>query len=77
LKPIEPEDMPSSNSFFNKKRKAIIRKESRQKEGLTTKNHKMIYDGKGHNEHEFSKEVADSLGAFEIANQWSVDNLRK
>jgi len=24
--PIEPEDMPSSNLFFNKKRKAIIRR---------------------------------------------------
>jgi hypothetical protein len=77
LTPIEPEDMPSSNLFFNKKRKAIIRRESRQKEGVTTKNHKMIYDGQGQSDPEFAKEVADSLGAFATANQWSVDNLRK
>jgi hypothetical protein len=31
LKPIEPEDMPSSDLFFNKKRKAIIRRESRHR----------------------------------------------
>jgi hypothetical protein len=33
LTPIEPEDMPSSDLFFNKKRKAIIRRESRQERG--------------------------------------------
>jgi hypothetical protein len=77
LTPIKPEDMPSSNLFFNKKRKAIIRRESRQKEGVTTKKHKMIYDGQGQSDPEFAKEVADSLGAFATANQWSVDNLTK
>ena len=37
----------------------------------------MIYDGQGQSDPEFAKEVVDSLGAFAIANQWSVDNLRK
>jgi hypothetical protein len=36
-----------------------------------------VYDGKGQNDLEFSKEVVDSLGAFTTANQWSVDNLTK
>jgi hypothetical protein len=36
-----------------------------------------VYDGKGQNDPEFAKEVADSLGAFATANQWSVDNLTK
>jgi hypothetical protein len=40
LTPILPEEMPPSSFFFNKKRKAIIRKESHQKEGVTTKRHK-------------------------------------
>ena len=68
LTPIKPEDMPSSNLFFNKKRKAIIRRESRQKEGVTTKNHKMVYDGQGQSDPEFAKEVADSLRAFATTN---------
>jgi hypothetical protein len=37
----------------------------------------MIYDGKGQNDPEFAKEVADSLGDFATSNQWSVDNLTK
>jgi hypothetical protein len=36
-----------------------------------------VYDGKGQKDHEFAKEVADSLGAFTTANQWLVDNLTK
>jgi hypothetical protein len=36
-----------------------------------------MYDGKGQNDPEFTKEVADSLGAFATTNQWSVDNLTK
>jgi hypothetical protein len=37
----------------------------------------MIYDGQGQSDPEFAKEVADSLGDFATANQWSVDNLIK
>jgi hypothetical protein len=37
----------------------------------------MIYDGQGQSDPEFTKEVADSLGAFATANLWSMDNLRK
>jgi hypothetical protein len=69
--------MPPSSFFFNKKRKAIVKKESQQKDGVVTKRQKIVYDGKGQNDPEFAKEVADSLGAFATANQWSVDNLTK
>jgi hypothetical protein len=48
----------------------------RRREELPKKN-KMIYDGQGQSDPEFTKEVADSLGAFATANLWSVDNLRK
>jgi hypothetical protein len=77
LTPILPEEMPPSSFFFNKKRRAIIRRESQQKEGVVTKRNIIVYDGQGQNDPEFSKEVADSLGAFATANQWSVDNLIK
>jgi hypothetical protein len=77
LTPILPKEMPPSSFFFNKKRKAIIRKESHQKEGVTTKKHIIVYDGHEKNDPEFAKEVADSLGAFTTANQWSVGNISK
>ena len=69
--------MHPSSFIFNKKRKAIVQKESQQKDGLVTERKKIVYDGKGQDDPEFSKEVEDSLGAFVIANQWSVDNLTK
>jgi ABC-type phosphate transport system auxiliary subunit len=36
-----------------------------------------VYDGKDQDDPKFEKEVADSLGDFSIANQWSRDNLTK
>jgi hypothetical protein len=77
LTPILPKEMPPSSFFFNKKRKAIVKKESQQKDGVVTKRQKIVYDGKGQNDPEFAKEVADSLGDFSTANQWSMDNLTK
>jgi hypothetical protein len=76
ITPNFPEEMPPSSFFFNKKRKAIVKKESHQKYAYT-KRHKIVYDGKSQNDLEFAKEVADSLGAFTTANQWLVDNLTK
>jgi hypothetical protein len=69
--------MPPSTVFFNKKRKAIIRKEAQQKEGVITKKQKMVYDGQGQSDPKFAKEVTYSLGAFATTNQWSVDNIKK
>jgi hypothetical protein len=34
-----------------------------------------VIDGKYEDDPKFAKEVADSLGDFTTANQWSVDNL--
>jgi hypothetical protein len=69
LTPIFPEEMPLSSLFFNKKRKVIAKKECQQKYGVVTKRHKIVYDGKGQNDLEFSKEVIYSLGAFATAKQ--------
>jgi hypothetical protein len=69
--------MPPSSFFFNKKRKAIVKKKYQQKDGVVTKRKKIVYDGKGQNDPEFSKEVVDSLGAFTTTNQWLVNNLTK
>jgi hypothetical protein len=67
--------MPPSNFFFSKKRKAIVKRESHQKDGVVTKRKRLVYDGKDQDGPEFAKEVAGSLGDFSTANQWSVDNL--
>jgi hypothetical protein len=77
LTPILPEEMPPSDLFFSKKRRAIVKRESHQKDGVITKRQGMVYDGKDHDGLEFAKEVASSLGASAIANQWLVDNLTK
>jgi hypothetical protein len=77
LTPILPEEMPPSSFFFNKKQKSIVKRESQQKDGVVTKRKKLVYDGKDQDDPKFAKEVADSLGDFSTANQWSVDNLTK
>jgi hypothetical protein len=46
ITPIFPEEMPPSSFFFNKKHKAIVNKESRQKDGVVTIRYKIVYDGK-------------------------------
>jgi hypothetical protein len=75
ITPILPEDMPPSYFFFSKKQKAIMKRESHQKDRVITKRKRPVYDGKNHGGPEFAKEVAGSLGAFATANQWSMDNL--
>jgi len=69
--------MNSSDFFFNKIKKAIVRREVQQKGGVITKRKKMIYDGQGQSDLKFTRQVADSLGAFATANLWSVDKLRE
>jgi hypothetical protein len=75
ITPISPEEMPPSDLFFSRKRKAIVKRESHQKDRVITKRKRMLYDGNDRDDTEFTKEVAGSLGAFATANQWSVDNL--
>jgi hypothetical protein len=75
LTPILPEEMPPSDFFFSKKQRAIVKRESHQKDGVITKRQRMLYDGNDRDDSEFAKEVAGSLGAFATANQWSVENL--
>ena len=75
LNPISPEEMPPSNFFFSRKRKAIVKRESHQKDGVITKRQRMVYDGNNQDALEFTKEVAGSLGVFSMTNQWYVENL--
>jgi hypothetical protein len=67
--------MPPSDFFFSKKRRAIVKRETHQKEGATVKRHRVMYDGHALEEAEFAMEMAGSLGAFSTTNQYSVGNL--
>jgi hypothetical protein len=64
LTPIPLEEIPPSNFFFSTKRRAIVRRESQQKEGIITKRQRMIFDGQGLEDSELAKEMVGSLGAF-------------
>jgi hypothetical protein len=75
LTPISAEEMPPSDLFFNKKRRAIVKQETHQKDGATVKRKRMMYDGQNLEDSKFAKDMVGSLGAFATTNQWSVENL--
>jgi hypothetical protein len=77
LTPISIEELPPSKFFFNKKRKAAVKREMNQKEGSTIKRHRVLIDGESLEEVDFSEEVAVSLGYFATANQFLVENLKE
>jgi len=75
LTPISAEEMPLSDLFFSKKRRAIVKREMHQKYGTTVKRQRILYDRQGLYDTKFSREMVGSLGAFAMANQCSVENL--
>jgi hypothetical protein len=75
LTPIFPQKMPPLDLLFSKKQKAIVKRESHQKDGVITKRQRLVYDGKDDDGPKFAKEVVGSLGDFSTYNQWSMENL--
>ena len=75
LTSISVEEMPPSDFFFSKKRRAIVKRETHQKYGTKFKRKRMLYDGQGLDDTKFSREMVGSLGAFATSNQCSVENL--
>jgi hypothetical protein len=75
LTSISAEEMPPSDFFFSKKRRAILKRETHQKDGATVKMQRILYDSQGLDDTEFAREMAGSLGAFATTNQCSVENL--
>jgi intein-encoded DNA endonuclease-like protein len=61
--------MPPSDFFFSKKWRAIVKRETQQKDGVVTKRKRMLYDGNNRYDSEFVKEFVGSLGAFATGNQ--------
>jgi hypothetical protein len=62
------EEMPPSDFFFNKKRRAIIKRETHQKYGATVKRQRILYDGQGLDDTKFAMEMVGSLGTFSTTN---------
>jgi hypothetical protein len=75
LEPISRDEMPSSDYFFSKKRRAVLKQESHPAGERTVKKHKIIIDGKKLKESEFATELAGTMGAIASANMYSVGNL--
>jgi hypothetical protein len=58
LMPISIEELPPNDFFFDKKRKAVVRQELYQREGVVAKKFKIMIDGKVVKEEEFADEIA-------------------
>jgi hypothetical protein len=75
--PIPIEEIPPTEFLFNKKRKFVVKKEMHIREGEMVKKNRVLLDGQNLEEENFSTEVGGSLGAFEMTNLFSVDNLKE
>jgi hypothetical protein len=75
LEPISRDEIPSSDYFFSKKRRAVLKQEIHPVGERTIKIHKIIIDGKKLNEGEFAIELAGTMGAIASTNMYSVGNL--
>jgi hypothetical protein len=75
LEPISRDEIPSSDYFFSKKRRSVLKQELHPVGERTVKKHKIIIDGKKLKESEFSTELAGTMGAIASANMYSVENL--
>jgi hypothetical protein len=74
LEPISRDEIPPSDYFFSKKRRAFLKQEIHPREG-TIKRHKVIIDGKKLKDGEFAIELPRTMGAIASASIYSVGNL--
>jgi hypothetical protein len=75
LEPISRDEMPSSDYFFSKKRKVVLKQELHSVGEKAVKKHKIIIDGKKLQDSAFATELAGSMGAIASANMYSVETL--
>jgi hypothetical protein len=75
LEPISRDEIPSSDYFFSKKRRAVLKQEIHPRGEGTIKKHRVIIDGKKLKDGEFATELAGTMGAIASANMYSVGNL--
>jgi hypothetical protein len=75
LRPIRAEELPPNEFFFDKKRKAVVKREFYQEGESTAKKYKIMTDGKNKKSDQLATEIAGTLGAYASANQFSVGQL--
>ena len=76
MRPIRVEELPPNEFFFDKKRKAVVKREFYQEGESTAKKYKVMTDGKDKKNEKFATEIAWMLGAYASANQFSVGLLK-
>jgi hypothetical protein len=76
LRPIRVEELPPNEFFFDKKRKAVVKREFYQEGDSTTKKYKVITDGKDKKNEQFTTKIAGTLGEYATMNQFSVGVLK-
>jgi hypothetical protein len=75
LTTISIEKLPPNEFFFEKKIKVLVRQGFYQKEGTIAKKFKIMTDERARKEEKFAEEIAEMLGAYAMANQYSVGTL--
>jgi hypothetical protein len=68
LTPITIEELPLNEVFFNKKRKAVVKKDLYREKGTVAKKFKILADGKDMKKEEFTTQIAGMLGDFSTSN---------
>jgi len=76
LRPIRMEELPPNEFLFDKKRKAVVKREFYQEEGSMAKKFKVLTDGKDKKKEEFAIEIARTLGVYATTNQFSFGVLK-
>jgi hypothetical protein len=76
MRPIRVEELPPNKFFFDKKRKAVVKREFYQEGESTAKKNKVMTEGKNKKNEQFAIEIAGTLGAYSSANQFSVGLLK-
>jgi hypothetical protein len=76
LTPISRDEIPPSDYFFSRKRKAIVKKEMHMREGGMVKKHRVLIDGQKLEEEDFSTKIAGSMGAMATTNLFTVENMK-
>jgi hypothetical protein len=75
LELISRDEIPTSDYFFSKKRRAVLKQEIHLRGEGMIKKHRVIIDGKKLKDGEFATEIAGKMGAIASTNMYSVGNL--
>jgi hypothetical protein len=77
ITPISRDEIPPSDYFFSKKRKAIVSQELNMREMGMVNKHRVLIDGQKLEEEDFATEVASSMGAMETTNIFTMESMRR